>query len=119
MNMKKNSLGIRLARYRKRLGLTQKELADRAELSLSSIAYYESAETLDFITKIEKMSNALGIPPSKLFATNTEKLPEASDFETMNPKTAKRLQQLLQLSPQNRTKIYEQIDFLLQKENKG
>lgn len=60
-------LGLNIAYYRKERGLSQMQLADRADISrthMSRIENNDCAVSLDVIFSIAK---ALGIPASKLF----------------------------------------------------
>jgi transcriptional regulator with XRE-family HTH domain len=51
---------------RKDLGLSQEELADRAQVHRTFIGQVERSETNVSIDNIERISEALGVPPSEL-----------------------------------------------------
>jgi transcriptional regulator with XRE-family HTH domain len=115
--MRKSNFSKQLTKYRKIKGISQKELAEKTGLTQAGIAYYENTETIDFVNKIEKLAEALDVTPSALFEyyKGTE---EERQVTALNPKVMKKVNQLLALTPGNRTKIYEQIDFYTEKENK-
>jgi len=113
--MHRNQFGKKIAQLRKLRGMSQRELAKKAGITARSITYYELEEKINFVEKIEKISHALGVSAGELFDyANNEG--EASAFDILNPRVVKKLKMLLQLSPSDRTKIYEQIELYLKKD---
>lgn len=53
-------VGTVIEKYRKRSGLTQKELADIAGFHVNSIQKWESGETIPVVDKFMDVMNALG-----------------------------------------------------------
>lgn len=60
-----------LKTLRKSAGLTQKQLAERANIDTSVIARYETGGAMPRPKAIEKLAAALGVPPSALDVTPT------------------------------------------------
>ena len=61
--------GRLLAAHRRRLRLTQGQLAERAEVSVDMISKIEIGATGARFPVIERLSSALGIDPAELFTT--------------------------------------------------
>lgn len=60
----------RVRARRKELGLSQEELADRAEVHRTFIGHVERAESNVSIDNIARISEALGVPASELLRPN-------------------------------------------------
>ncbi len=61
-----NTIGDRIRFYRKKAGLTQKELASRLYISQQMVANYENSSRAPKIGTIYKIANALKIPVTAL-----------------------------------------------------
>ncbi len=66
MNVKE-SLGKRIKLLRNEIGISQEELADRAEIDRTYITSVECGKRNISIVNIEKIAKALGVTLSKLF----------------------------------------------------
>ena len=62
----RRTFGDNVRRRRKELGLSQEELADRAQVHRTFIGHVERAETNVSIDNIDRISAALEIPASEL-----------------------------------------------------
>ena len=60
-------LGLNIAFYRKRRGLTQEQLAEKAGLDTTTIGKLETAGVGATLDTIFEICDALDIPPIKLF----------------------------------------------------
>lgn len=60
--------------YRKQMGLSQEQLAEKCGISTSSIACYESFHQNPSFDQIIKLSNALSIHPADLFMRDASKI---------------------------------------------
>lgn len=58
-----SGVGAKLKRLRERLGLSQKELAERAGVSYGLIGQIESGRTQSSVTTLSLLANALGVSP--------------------------------------------------------
>ena len=58
----------RLRALRRRAGLTQRELAARAGLTHSTVAYLETGKHAALPSTVRKLAAALGVPPDELAA---------------------------------------------------
>lgn len=59
--------GKQLAKVRKSRGLTQAQLAERADMSVVAIAYLETGKRWARIGTLQKISTILKVPPKDLF----------------------------------------------------
>ena len=66
MNIEKDKLGIFLAQLRKDRNLTQKELADKLYVSVSTISKWEKGVSTPNIYFLEKLAEALDVPAVNL-----------------------------------------------------
>ncbi len=63
----KEALGKRIKFLRNQIGISQEELADKAEIDRTYITSVECGKRNISIVNIEKISKALGVTLSKLF----------------------------------------------------
>lgn len=61
------TLGLNIAYYRKRLGLTQEQLAEKAGIERSRLSKTEIAWTGTSLDVVFKIAEALNVEPYKLF----------------------------------------------------
>lgn len=61
------SLGLNIAYYRKKAGLSQMQLAERANISRTHMSRIETADCAVSIDVVFQICDALHISPSKLF----------------------------------------------------
>lgn len=62
-----NQIGLNILYYRKSLGLTQLELAERSSYSRNHIQQIETAKVIPSLVALIDISNALEINVTKLF----------------------------------------------------
>lgn len=104
-------LGVRLREYRVKAGLTQEALAEKAEMHPTYIGQVERGEKNLSIASLARITGALEVPLSELFA-DIEEL--ACSTESV---TAVRAYELLNRhSPQEQEKLYailQEIESLM------
>ena len=61
--------GSLVAAHRRRIGLTQEVLAEKASVSVDMISKIETGATGARFPVIERLADALGVDPSELFTT--------------------------------------------------
>lgn len=61
------SLGENIAFYRKRRGLTQMQLCERAEISRNHLSHIENADCAVSLDAVFAIADALGVESYKLF----------------------------------------------------
>jgi transcriptional regulator with XRE-family HTH domain len=67
-----SAVALNMKRYRKRLGFTMQELADKAEMQRSTISSFESGIRDPSLNAIERMAEALNVEPWKMFVPGPE-----------------------------------------------
>lgn len=60
-------IGLNVLYYRKKLGMTQMQLAEKANYSRNHIQKIETAEAVPSVEALLDIAEALDIPPEKLF----------------------------------------------------
>jgi transcriptional regulator with XRE-family HTH domain len=70
----KKKLGIRLFQLRNEAGLTQAELAEKADLSIDSISRIERGERAPSLESLENIASALGVEPMECFNFNGKEI---------------------------------------------
>lgn len=60
-------IGLNILYYRKKKGLTQEKLAEKASYSRNHIQQIETASTIPSVDALLDIAEALEIPPCKLF----------------------------------------------------
>jgi transcriptional regulator with XRE-family HTH domain len=100
--------------FRKRKGFSQYDLANRTGISRSMISHYEIEGMLPPIDKLQILAGALDIPVPKLFEDNSARLP-ANDLSGIDPRSVKKLQDILSLPAQDRNDLYRILNNMLRK----
>ncbi len=72
MQIDYNSLGLRIKEIRKNQGLTQEQLAERADLSTTHISNIENAKKVPSLQSIVSIANALSITVDALLCDSIE-----------------------------------------------
>ncbi len=62
----KKKLGVRISQLRMKAGMTQANLAEKAELSIDSISRIERGDRAPSLESLEKIAEGLGIEPAEL-----------------------------------------------------
>lgn len=65
-----------IRKYRKRMGLTQRELGERLHVDPDWISHWESGDSLPNLISVIKLSVFLGVPVSELFSSLTNRIRE-------------------------------------------
>ena len=63
---KYNALGLNIAYYRKRQGMTQEQLAERADVTNNYISHIENCRSIPSLETVVKLCGALGVTPDEL-----------------------------------------------------
>lgn len=99
MNNITQAVGARIRIYRQRCGITQEELAEKAEVHHTYIGQVERGEKNLTIVTLEKILSALGISFTDFF--------EHLDFNKNNETTASQCYDIINAkSPSQQEKIY-------------
>lgn len=72
MSLDYKSIGLRIRSYRIRRGMTQEQLAEKADLSRSHITYIEKGEKAVSLEALIEISNALQVSVDELLVDNMD-----------------------------------------------
>jgi len=104
--------GRALMRIRKRKGLTQGELAKRMGTSIRMISYFERQMKNPEMSTLEKLAQALGVPPGDLLKLEKGKVVEEP---VPNPSLQRKLNLVHRLPPEDQKYIAKTIEMLAEK----
>ena len=105
-----------LVRYRKRRGLSQYALAEKTGLSRRVISHYETHATEPSIEKLEIIAKALGVKVSQLLEeSNGIEENSIVDISLVDPRSLRKLKDILSLSVDDRNDLYRMLNKLLRK----
>jgi len=104
-----------VARYRKRKGFSQYDLAQLSGISRTMISHYEREGMFPPADRLQALANSLEIPVYKLF-----KLPEMdqnpdNDLADIDPRSVKKLRDILSLPADDRNDLYRILNKMLRK----
>lgn len=71
-------LGINIRKHRKKIGLSQFELAEKSDVSPSFIGYIERAKKIPSLKTILKIANSLNVSMGVLIGENVEEIQNAT-----------------------------------------
>lgn len=104
-----------LIRIRKQQGLSQYDIAELTGLSRRTISNYEITGILPPIEKLELIAKALGIKPSQLLESPAETTKPEVDLTGIDPRSIKKLRDILSLSPEDRNDLYRILNKMVRK----
>jgi len=111
----KNIFNKNLSTYRKKRGLSQRELAKRLGVSHRTIAYYESETNSIPLDKLEAIANILNISPGELVIKNQN---SNKQFEDIDVRLLKKLMEIKALPDRDQRAISNYINALIEKNKK-
>jgi transcriptional regulator with XRE-family HTH domain len=106
-----------LALFRKRKGLSQYDLAIMTGISRTMISHYEREGIIPQAEKLEILGTALEIPVYRLFVEKSSKEQANSDLSGIDPRSIKKLRDILSLPPEDRGDLYRILNKMLRKNN--
>jgi len=111
-----NGIGKNIATFRKKHGLTQKELSDQIGITQSLLSHYEIGRLHLSSLMIIKISNALKVSADKILGIDANKI---NDDTVRSLKIIQRLKKIDQLSPFEQKAILKTIDNFLKGSEKN
>ena len=104
-----------IAYYRKKLGLSQYELAQASGISRTMISHYEREGMLPPANRLETLAETLNIPVFMLFKEHEKELKSGLDLSDIDPRSVKKLRDILSLPPEDRNDLYRILNKMLRK----
>jgi len=104
-----------VAKYRKKKGLSQYDLADLSGISRRMIGHYESEGIIPPADRLQALADSLEIPVYKLFKQpGVEQSPD-TDLADIDPRSVKKLRDILSLPADDRGDLYRILNKMLRK----
>ena len=104
-----------VAYYRKKLGLSQYDLSQKSGISRTMISHYEREGMLPPPDRLEALADALNVPVYKLFKEHEKERKAEADLSDLDPRSVKKLKDILSLSPGDRNNLYRILNTMLRK----
>jgi len=104
-----------VAYYRKKQGYSQYDLAMMSGISRTMISHYEREGMLPPADRLQTLADALGIPVYRLFIVRTEAKNPETDLSNIDPRSVKKLRDILSLPPDDRSDLYRILNKMLRK----
>jgi len=104
-----------VAKYRRKKGLSQYDLADLTGISRRMIGHYESKGIIPPADRLQSLADSLEIPVYKLFKQpEAEQAPETA-LADIDPRSVKKLRDILSLPADDRGDLYRILNKMLRK----
>ena len=101
--------------YRKRQGYSQYDLSMNSGISRTMISHYEREGMMPPADRLQTLANSLNIPVFKLFKENREEKKSDTDLSDIDPRSVKKLRDILSLPPDDRNDLYRILNKMLRK----
>jgi len=101
--------------YRKKLGYSQYELADKSSISRTMISHYEVEGRMPSASYLQILADSLDIPVHKLFMQREPEKKSETDLSGIDPRSVKKLRDILSLPPEDRNDLYRILNKMLRK----
>lgn len=107
-------IGINIKKYRKELGLTQTELAEKIGAMQQHVYRWEHNIIIPSLETIKKLAQVLQVSTDNLLLTDRER----KKLKSGEKELLEKMKDIEKLSPEDRTTIINLIDVLKLKANK-
>ena len=102
---------------RKQRGFSQYDLAKKTGISRRMISHYENEGNIPPIDRLQSLATVLEVPISKLFESKTAQQTTTADLSGIDPRSVKRLKDILSLPAHDRNVLYHILNEMLQRNN--
>jgi transcriptional regulator with XRE-family HTH domain len=104
-----------VAKYRKKKGFSQYDLAQSSGISRGMISHYEREGMFPPADRLQALADSLEIPVYKLFKQpEIDQNPDA-EFSDIDPRSVKKLRDILSLPADDRGDLYRILNKMLRK----
>jgi transcriptional regulator with XRE-family HTH domain len=104
-----------VAKYRKKKGFSQYDLADLTGISRRMIGHYESRGIIPPADRLQALADSLEIPVYKLFKQSGTDQASETDLGDIDPRSVKKLRDILSLPADDRNDLYRILNKMLRK----
>ena len=104
-----------VAKYRKKKGLSQYDLADLSGISRRMIGHYEREEGIPPADRLQALADSLDVPVYKLFKLPEKESYPETDLSGIDPRSVKKLKDILSLPADDRADLYRILNKMIRK----
>ena len=104
-----------VTKHRKRKGISQYELAETSGISRGMISHYEREGSIPPADRLQALANSLDVPVYKLFKQPEKESYPETDFSGIDPRSVKKLKDILSLPADDRNDLYRILNKMLRK----
>jgi len=104
-----------VAYYRKKQGHSQCDLAIMSGISRTMISHYEREGMIPPANRLQILADSLDIPVYFLFKERLKEMPFETDVSNIDPRSVKKLRDILSLPPDDRNDLYRILNKMLRK----
>ena len=104
-----------VAYYRKKQGHSQYDLALMSGISRTMISHYEREGMLPPAKRLQALADSLNIPVYRLFMEHKGEKYLETDLTGIDPRSVKKLRDILSLPPDDRNDLYRILNKMLRK----
>jgi transcriptional regulator with XRE-family HTH domain len=101
--------------YRKKQGHSQYDLAMMSGISRTMISHYEREGMLPTADRLQTLADSLAVPVYKLFTENKKEANQETDLSNIDPRSVKKLRDILSLPAEDRNDLYRILNKMLRK----
>jgi transcriptional regulator with XRE-family HTH domain len=100
--------------YRKKKGYSQYDF-EKIDISRTAISHYEREGRIPHADRLQALADSLDIPVYKLFIHRKEDKNPETDISDIDPRSIKKLRDILSLPQDDRTALYQILNKMLRK----
>jgi len=104
-----------VAYFRKKQGHSQNDLAMLSGISRTMISHYEREGIIPPADRLQTLAKSLDIPVYLLFKERTKEITSETDISNIDPRSVKKLRDILSLPPDDRNDLYRILNKMLRK----
>ena len=104
-----------VARYRKRKGVSQYDLAESSGISRGMISHYEREGMFPPADRLQALADSLDVPVYKLFKQPGAENTSETDISDIDPRSVKKFRDILSLPADDRNDLYRILNKMLRK----
>ncbi len=114
LNLSESTIGQRISIFRKKLNLTQKELAERIGIERIIVSDYERGRIRLYDEMVVRFAIALGVTTDKLLGLKPIDIPHYADIDSLNIRWLKKISEIKKLPESKQKEITRNINTLLE-----
>jgi len=104
-----------VAYYRKKQGHSQNDLAMLSGISRTMISHYEREGIIPPADRLQTLAKSLDIAVYLLFKERTNEMPSVADITNIDPRSVKKLRDILSLPSDDRSDLYRILNKMIRK----